>query len=111
MAEVSLNINGRNYGVACDDGQERRVRELGHYIDQRMKDIARAGAASSENHLMILAALMLADEVFELRDNINDMGREVRRAQSNQQDEAVIAEAIGQLADRIDEIAERVKKA
>ncbi len=60
MAEVTLTINGRNYGVACDDGQEDRLRDLGYYIDQRMREIAQAGAAGNESHLMILASLMLA---------------------------------------------------
>jgi cell division protein ZapA len=111
MAEVTLTINGRNYGIACDDGQEERVRDLGYYIDQRMREIAKAGAANNEVHLMILTSLMLADEVFDLKDNVGDLGERVRETQAQQYDEVAIAEAINELAERIDSIAGRVQKA
>ena len=70
MAEVNLTINGRNYGIACDDGQERRVQALGQYVDQRLKEIARAGAASNESHLLFLTSIILADEIFDLKDGL-----------------------------------------
>jgi len=49
MAQVTLTINGRNYGITCDDGQEQRVMDLGHYVDERIKALSKAGAASNEN--------------------------------------------------------------
>lgn len=111
MAEVTLTINGRNYGIACDDGQEGRVRDLGNYIDQRMREIAKAGAANNEVHLMILTSLMLADEVFDLRDSVGDLGDQVNNVQTSQVDEEGIAEVISELAERIDNIAGRIQKA
>lgn len=111
MAEVTLTINGRNYGIACDDGQEGRVRDLGYYIDQRMREISKAGAASSESHLMILTALMLADEVFDLKESLGDLSDQVRHSRAQQFDEAAVAAAIDELAQRIGNVAERIQKA
>jgi cell division protein ZapA len=111
MAEVTLTINGRNYGIACDDGQEKRVRDLGYYIDQRVREIARAGAATNESHLMVLTSLMLADEIFDMRDNVSSMESQVRQSRGNGRDEVAIAGAIGELSDRIDDIADRIQKA
>ncbi len=111
MAEVTLTINGRNYGIACDDGQEKRVRDLGYYIDQRMREIARAGAATNESHLMVLTSLMLADEIFDLRDNIGSMEEQVQQSSRGARDDDAIAGAIGELADRIDDISGRIQKA
>lgn len=54
MAEVTLEINGRNYGITCEDGQEQRVKDLGVYVDSRLKEITKAGAASNDMHLMVL---------------------------------------------------------
>lgn len=68
MSEVTLMIHGRTYGVGCDEGQEKRVRELGQYIDRRVKEIASAGGAATEAHLIVLSALVLADELFEARE-------------------------------------------
>ena len=110
MAEVNLTINGRNYGIACDDGQEKRLRDLGYYVDQRLREIAKAGAATNETHLMVLASLMLADEVFDLRDNLGAIDEQVQVTQSLVRDDAAIADAINDLAGRVGEIADRIQK-
>ncbi len=104
-------INGKSYGVSCDDGQEERVTTLGRHIDQRMREIARAGAAGNESHLMILTALMLADETFELKDSAVTLDQHVKKAAERDKDEAAIAQAIDQLAQRIDHIAGRMQTA
>lgn len=70
MSTVNLIIHGRTYGVGCDEGQERRVRDLGQYIDRRVRDIAQAtgGSAAAESHLLVLACLVMADDLFDTRD-------------------------------------------
>ena len=42
MAQVNVAIHGKVYGIACDDGQERRVQELAGYVDMRLREIAGA---------------------------------------------------------------------
>ena len=34
MPEVHLTINGRSYPVACEEGQESRIKELAQYLDR-----------------------------------------------------------------------------
>ena len=111
MAEITLTINGRSFGIACDDGQEQRVVNLAHYVDKRLKDISRAGAASNESHLLVLTALMLADEVFDMRDNMGQLSDQMENENILKKDELVIAQAIDHLADRINLIAGRMQKA
>ena len=111
MAEVNIIINGRSFGISCEDGQEQRVLDLSHYVDSRLKDIAKAGAASSEAHLMVLTTLLLADEVFDLRNDVGSMNENLQSAQANQNEEATVAGAIEDLASRIDRIASRIQSA
>lgn len=113
MAEINLVINNRNYGVYCDDGQEQRVAELGHYIDSRLKEIAAAGAANNDNHLLVLTALVMADELFEARQSAGQTeGPSAGEANGmSEQDEAQVVQAISTLADRIDLIADRLQRA
>lgn len=111
MAEVNLTINGRNYGIACDNGQEKRVKDLGFYVDQRMREIARAGAASNDAHLLVLTALMLADEVYELRDELSELNGRVRSIDNEREDDELMVRAIDHLAERINLIAGRIAKA
>ncbi|MCB9991829.1 MAG: cell division protein ZapA [Rhodospirillales bacterium] len=117
MAEVSLNIHGKAYGIACDDGQENRVMEVGQYVDNRARDIASAGAASNENHLLVLTALVLADEVKELRDNLrsaqansNVSSGQVSATGLSVEEEAQIVQSIEQLANRIESVAGQLGK-
>lgn len=111
MAEVNVLINGRNYGIACDDGQEQRVLDLSRYVDSRVKEIAKAGAATTEGHLLVLASILLADEVFDLKDGMVAVQRESRTgARLTEQDEGDIVTIIDQLAARIDAIAGGLQK-
>lgn len=67
-SSVSIKINGQSYSIACEAGQEDRVKSLGEYINKRVTDISSSGASLSEAQLMVLSSLVLADEIFELRD-------------------------------------------
>jgi cell division protein ZapA len=111
MADVNLSINGKPYSISCDAGQEKRVTELGRYVDSRLREISKAGAASTETHLLVLTALMLADEITELRNNITQIGEQVAVAGEIEREEQIIIQAIDSLADRIDLIADRIQKA
>ena len=111
MAEVNITINGRSFGIFCEDGQEQRVAELSQYVDGRLKDIAKAGAATNESHLLVLTSLLLADEVHDLRNEVGAANANLQTAQSSQTDEAAVAHAIEDLASRIDRIASRIQNA
>jgi len=113
MAEVNVTLNGRTYGIACDDGQERRVKDLAAYVDQRLKEISRAGAASNEAHLLVLASIMLADEVFDMKDGRSAAPASAKAplaVQMSPEDEEKIISAIDHLAARIDSIAGSLSK-
>lgn len=111
MSEITLTINGRSFGISCDNGQEQRVLDLGHYVDSRLKEISKAGAASNESHLLVLTALMLADEVFDLRDDVGELGQRVENDNIKRNDEQLIAKTIDHLAGRIEAIAGRMQRA
>lgn len=92
MAEVSLNIDGRSYAIACDDGQERRLQELGSYVDERIRQVSGGGAVNKAQS-MILASLVLADEVYDLQDRLGKASQAVSEA--NQSAEMARAEVAG----------------
>lgn len=101
MAEVNLSINGKSYPILCDDGQEARIQQLAGYIDQRLQDILQSGAATNDNHLLVLTSLILADEIFDLRDGAGPS--------LNGVDEDSVAEALRSMASRISLVSERLK--
>lgn len=112
MAEVNISINGRSFGIACDDGQEQRVMDLANFVDGRLKDIAQAGAGTNDSHLLVLTSIVMADELFDMRDNVsNDGSKEsLGNLQITQADEGVIVDALDQMTDRIQAIAGNLQK-
>jgi cell division protein ZapA len=67
MAQVTIRINGYAYTVGCEDGQESHLEQMAAEIEQRINGIKSIGGQSGEARLLMLAALLLADELHDLR--------------------------------------------
>ena len=68
MAQVTIRINGYAYTVGCEDGQEAHLEQMAAEIEQRINSIKSIGGQSGEARLLMLAALLLADELHDLRN-------------------------------------------
>ncbi len=116
MAEVTIYINGRSYDISCDNGQEGRIVDLASYIDQRLQQISRSGAAYNDAHLMVLTSLVLADELFDTREQVGDAPRASRAAAApapaavNKDEEQAVLKVLEQLTKRIEGVASRVQQ-
>lgn len=66
MSNVNLTIGGRTFAVACEDGEEQHIADLARMIDQKVVESG-AGSGQTESRMLLFGALMLADEVHELR--------------------------------------------
>ena len=69
MAHVTIRINGYAYTVGCEDGQEDHLTQMAAEIEQRINSIKAIGGQSGEARLLMLAALLLADELHDLRQS------------------------------------------
>jgi len=67
MSNVTLEIGGRSYRVACADGQEDHIASLGRAIDAKLEGMG-SSAGQNEPRTLLFAALLLADEIFELKN-------------------------------------------
>jgi len=65
MGNVTLSIGGRSFTLACADGEEMHVTRLGRLIDD--KAAASGAEGQTETRMLLFAALMMADELDELR--------------------------------------------
>lgn len=124
MADVNITINGRIYEIGCDQGQEGRVVDLASYVDQKLQQIARSGAAYNDAHLLVLTALVLSDELFEARSGAGAQDKSAKGSRApattaaapaegglSREDEAALAKVLEHLAKRIDGIATKVAAA
>ena len=78
MGDITIKLFNRSYTIACDDGQENRVRDLAAYVDQRAVAIAQAGGAQTDAHLLALTSIILTDEIFELKNSVHMLNRDIR---------------------------------
>jgi len=100
MATIELEIAARKYLVACRDGEEEPLRSAAALVDRRARDAAAALGSLSESRLLLLAALMLADDVHELQGNGGGAAPAV--------DDRLLS-ALEAMAGRAEALAERVE--
>jgi len=101
MSNVNLTIGGRFYKVACAEGEEAHIEALGRTIDGKLHDLPNMGG-QSEARTLLFAALLLADELHELRS-----GGGSAPAKPDQR----AAEALENLAERLESLAGHLESA
>ncbi len=80
MAIVHIRVNGRDYDIACDDGQEEQLRLLADEVDDRVRALVFSmGNHPGEAMALLLASLTMADEIIENKKEIEKISTEVSR--------------------------------
>lgn len=114
MSQVALRINGRAYEITCEDGQEDHLREVGAYFDSRVRELAEAVGQVGEGRLLVIAGLLVADELFEAKEQLRKRpaGSEDETQETIETPETIeTIETIEQAAARIDALARRLEQA
>ena len=101
MATVTVEINGRPYAVGCADGQEERVRILAKQFDGHVRQVSAEVGHVGELRLFLMAGLMLADELHEVR-----LGNPVGPTEAAPASSDGVAEALNAVAARLEKIAQ-----
>ena len=91
MAQVNVSINNRQYRMACEDGQEDHLRQLAKDLDDRINSLRGQFGEIGDSRLVVMAALMIADEGAET-------GKKVQRLE---QEIAALQDARGASAERV----------
>lgn len=101
MAEVTIDVGGRRYDVTCRDGEEEQLRRLGRLVDQKAEKARAAVGGLNESRQLLLAALLLADELNDLRGGL--------RVPLPPDTDSALADAVEQLASRVETLAEHLE--
>ena len=70
MGNVNIKFNGKDYLLACDDGQEENLKNLGKHIDKKFENIKKKLGNIGENKLMLINAIQIADDFFALNKKV-----------------------------------------
>ncbi|PHK96542.1 cell division protein ZapA [Pseudoroseomonas rhizosphaerae] len=103
MAQVTVRVGGYTHPVSCEDGQEGHLIALAADVDRRVSSIRAMGGQFGESRLLLLTALLLADELHDLRVEMSRV--KAASLQSAPASDPLLAERLGRLAERIEGIA------
>ena len=111
MAIVHIRVNGREYDLACDDGQEEHLRLLADEVDERVRALTfGAGTSVTEPMGLLLAALTMADEITENKKEIERLATAPKAASNGAATQARLAEIESAMAGTLNDIAARIEK-
>lgn len=67
MGQVAVTVNGRSYRFDCGEGEEARLGELAAFVKGRVEELKRQFGSAGEERLVLMAALLIADELWDAR--------------------------------------------
>ena len=71
MVNVNIKFNGKDYLLSCDEGQEENLKELATYLDNKYDELIKDLGNIGENKLLLISAIKIADEFFDLKKKVN----------------------------------------
>ena len=108
MGQVVVTVNGRAFPLNCADGEEPRIPRLATYVDGKITDFVKTHGQIGEARLILLAALVIADELSDT-SNLVQTERSRSRFNGTGEDTSAAAAGIRGLAARIESIAARLE--
>jgi len=118
QSQVSVTINGRQFRMACEDGQEGHLMNLARDLDSRIEGLRAKFGEIGDTRLTVMAALTVADSLAETAQRIKRLEEQIAtlrdtRVDSVDRDKAVqaaIAAALNAAAERIEIITRKLNQ-
>jgi cell division protein ZapA len=112
MSQVTVTINGRQFRMACEDGQESHLLRLAQELDQRIEKLRVNFGEIGDTRLTVMAALTVADELADTSGRLlrleEDLAalQEARAAAAERADatQVAVAAALNSAAERIEQV-------
>ncbi|WP_425994855.1 cell division protein ZapA [Caulobacter sp. DWR1-3-2b1] len=106
MAQLTIQVNGRPYTVGCEDGQEAHLLEIARLFDRQVRQVSQDVGQLGETRLFLMGALLLADEMSDLKLRLAHAQSELAKIQTERsRAEATAIRAIDAAAERIEKLA------
>jgi cell division protein ZapA len=118
MPQVNVTINGRQFRMACESGEEARVTHLAEEVDARIATLRARFGEIGDTRLTVMAALALADELSEVKEKLRRLEPELATLQEasvvsadrTQATQAAVVAALNAAAERIESLTRQLNK-
>ena len=110
MNHINVSINGRQYRMACEEGQEVQLLKLAESFESRIQNLRGKFGEIGDARLTVMASLTVCDELLDAVNRIRSLEEElaglrdvragaIDRAKATQ---TGVANALNAAADRIE---------
>jgi cell division protein ZapA len=115
MAQIVVNIAGRPYRMACEDGEEEHLVGLARSVDEKIGQLRASFGEIGDQRLVVMSAIAIADELSEIRQRLARTAEELaaarREVEESDRRAGFWAEQVADNLDRASERIERVARA
>ncbi len=73
MAEVAISFNNRTYRFQCGEHDADRLEQISNYLKSKLDTLMREHGGVGDERLVLMAALTIADELFDARADIDEL--------------------------------------
>jgi cell division protein ZapA len=110
MSHINVTINGRQYRMACEEGQEVRLLKLAETLEARVEQLRGKFGEIGDQRLTVMAALTACDELLDANARIRNLEQEIASLRDvrvaavdrARQTQTAVANALNAAAERIE---------
>lgn len=118
MSHINVTINGRQYRMACEEGQEARLLRLAESLETRIISLRGKFGEIGDQRLTVMAALMVADELTDATTRIQAIEEELEAlrdvrviaAERAKATQVAVASALNSAAERIEKTTQALNR-
>ena len=110
MPQVAVQINGRTYRMACDEGQESHLMGLAKQLDTTIDTLRGSFGEIGDQRLTVMAGVMLADQLSEAQARVRVLEADLKAIRRGEAVAERDAETDGQVASALDRTAGQIER-
>jgi cell division protein ZapA len=102
MNHINVTINGRQYRMACEEGQEVQLLKLAESFESRIQNLRGKFGEIGDARLTVMASLTVCDELLDAVNRIRSLEEELAGLRDVRASATAVANALNAAADRIE---------
>jgi cell division protein ZapA len=118
MPHVNVTIHGKQYRMACEEGEEQHLVGLAQDFDRRIGELRANFGEIGDSRLVVMAALTIADELSEAKRRLQEIEEDAAASQQTRSEtadraqatQAAVAAALNAASERIERVTKSLNQ-